>query len=245
MSTSPVTAKTDYPATDLAVRHDIAMAKYVNRKKDTAADQLQAAGLHNAELHKAETRTFAATAFDSGEVRDDKKHVEMLIKVRSRMVRTKKVAMDKLEHGKTLDYDVTTLELMSLATMQLMAKKYHIPLSADESPEELRTRLAGLLLRERMRSNAYKKNQSAKAGDQYKNHADKIIESYEMNVLMHAEEFSGMTGMTPEEHEAVTKMETNKQIAQVQSSALETRKALSELEAWCDFLLISTDLATD
>ena len=57
----------------------------------------------------------------------------------------------------------------------------------------------------------------------------------------HAEEFSGLTGMTPEEHEALTKMETNKQIASVQRSATEIRAALGDLEVrvlllhFCDF----------
>ena len=39
------------------------------------------------------------------------------------------------------DYDVTTLEAMNVATMVLMANKYHLK-TEDQSPEELRTTLA-------------------------------------------------------------------------------------------------------
>ena len=44
------------------------------------------------DVEKKQVATFAMTAFDSGQVRDDKKHVEMMIKVHYRTRRQSAVA---------------------------------------------------------------------------------------------------------------------------------------------------------
>ena len=68
-------------------------------------------------VERAFEKTFARTATDSGQVRDDHRHVETVVKARQKWMTTKNIALEKLEHNKTLDYDVQMLEGMSHQAM--------------------------------------------------------------------------------------------------------------------------------
>lgn len=181
---------------------------------------------------EAAIATFARTASDSGQVRDDKKHVETMLKARTKWVNTKNVALDKLEHNKTLNYDAVMLEGMSREQMLLACKRYHVKSSG--STDELRSRLAELMMRERLRSNAYKKKQATAAGEKVSQNADAIIQQFEMQSIMHQEEFAGLYGLDPEEQEALSKLEIEKSLGRVMQSSTQTRNALVELQAWHD-----------
>ena len=50
-------------------------------------------------VERAFEKTFARTATDSGQVRDDHKHVETVVKARSKWMTTKSL---KLSHGRTV-----------------------------------------------------------------------------------------------------------------------------------------------
>ena len=156
--------------------------------------------------------------------------VKTVLKARSRMVSTKNTALDKLEHGKTLDYDVQTLQMMSHRHMIETCARYHLP--HDGGPEELRSRLAELLLRERMRSNAYKKAQAVRRAATVVDRADEQVDTYEMVQLMHEEEFSGLSGMTAREHEAAVQLETKKRVAAVASGTAKTSTQVADIMQW-------------
>jgi hypothetical protein len=181
-------------------------------------------------VERAFEKTFARTATDSGQVRDDHKHVETVVKARSKWMTTKKIALEKLEHNKTLDYDVQVLEGMNHQAMIETCKRYHM--KTEGTTEELKARLANLMLRERMRSNAYKKKLAANAAAKVEEAADAIVNQYEMETIMHKEEFAGLHGLDPHEQEAMTKMEMNKSLGNVMQSSAQTRRALGELQAW-------------
>eukprot|EP01043_Picozoa_sp_COSAG02_P000069 COSAG02_NODE_1_length_108762_cov_456.708287_69_plen_536_part_00 len=176
--------------------------------------------------------TFARTEFDSGQVRDDKRHVETVVKARTKWMTTRHVAMEKLGSNKTLDYDANILEGMGHEQMIRTCKSYH--LNSSGTTEEVRKRLADLMMRERLRSNAYKKRQATEAGEKASQNADAIIQQFEMESIMHQEEFAGLHGLDSEEQEALSKMEIKKSLGSVMNSSTQTRKALAELQAWHD-----------
>ena len=180
--------------------------------------------------------TFARTASKSGKARGEQKHVETLLKARNKWMKTKTVAMSKLEHNRTVDYDPVVLEDMSREQMIALCKQYH--LQSRGTTQELRDRLGELLLSERKRSNAHKKKVSTAAGAEAEQRAVEAIQQYELQSIMAEEEFAGLYGLRddlePREQEALTKMATDQSLENVETSSLQTRRALAELQAWYD-----------
>lgn len=169
---------------------------------------------------------------DYGTLRTGHRHVETLIKARKRFVTVKQVALEKLEHNKTLDYDPELLENMSYEQMIDRCKRYH--LKTDGTMTEVKNRLAELMVRERTRSNAYRKKVAGSAGAKVKQSAAAIIQKYEMESLMHQEEFAGLHGIEPQEQELLTKLAMKKGLGDVMATAKQTRSALGELQEWHD-----------
>jgi|EP01044_Picomonas_judraskeda_P000451 hypothetical protein len=187
-------------------------------------------------LEEAAAETFARTASDSAKVRDEQRHVETLLKARTKLLKTKNVAMGKLEHNRTVDYDPVVLEDMGREQMIALCKQYQ--LQSRGTTEELRDRLGELLLSERKRSNAYKKKVSAAVGAEAEQRAVEAIQQYELKSLMAEEEFAGLydlrDDLDPREQEALTKMAMDQRLENAETSSLQTRRALAELQAWHD-----------
>jgi hypothetical protein len=107
-----------------------------------------------------------------------------MMKARQMALRTKRRAMDKLQSGKTLEYDPTTLGKASTKQLVTWCEKYHLSAKAEPNTplkNTLRERLADLLVVERHRTQRYRTAQAAQLGDDAIGRADEHIAAYEMS----------------------------------------------------------------
>jgi hypothetical protein len=93
--------------------------------------------------------------------------VMTMLKFRQKALNVKKVAMEKLEHGKTLDYNADELAKMTVAQLKATCQRYHVSVKSEKGTpfrNTLRESLAELLLKEKHRSDTFRKSKATQQG---------------------------------------------------------------------------------
>jgi len=113
--------------------------------------------------------------------------------IKNKLDKTRTVAMDKLESGRTVDYDPDSLERMNPEMLKRMCIKYR--LDTTGKPDDLRSRLAELLLTERKRTNSWLKTKNMNVATEINERADEAIGEYEIEMAdgINQQELIGIT----------------------------------------------------
>ena len=117
--------------------------------------------------------------------------------VKTKLVKEKEVAIEKLEAGRTLDYTADSLERMNPEALKRYCIKYR--LNTKGKPDEMRGRLAELLLSEKKRTNAWLHSKAMGIASDINERADEAINEYDvvaddgMSFVRYAVDFANWT----------------------------------------------------
>ena len=93
--------------------------------------------------------------------------------LKKKLDHTRAVAMNKLERGRTVDYSPESLERMNPELLKRTCIKYK--LDTTGKPDDMRSRLAELLLAERKRTNEWLKKKNMSVATEINKRADEVI----------------------------------------------------------------------
>eukprot|EP01050_Picozoa_sp_SAG11_P005181 SAG11_NODE_355_length_10322_cov_3.245207_3_plen_306_part_00 len=113
-------------------------------------------------------------------------------KARQKIVATSSKAIQKLESGKTLEFSVGLLERMNPQKLEQMCRKYRLKRG---KPEEMRQRLAELLLLEKTRSNTYLQNKANRIVDEINARVDDDLQDLDAQLTRAVGEEIDVYGM--------------------------------------------------